>query len=144
MSRRPPLFSSSKHTRVLRPCRLSPYMVPSKSRILNQHFFSMPMNHTQYKCVDEIPRVNDGNEIGASAFQAGIVSTDTQESPQERNWRCSNLPDANTPSGLNLEAHKVNHFSQANHPSVRRQLNGVFNGDIHRNNPPLRDAFRVR
>lgn len=34
----------------------------------------MPMNHTQYRCVNEIPRDNNGNEIGASAFQAGMVA----------------------------------------------------------------------
>ena len=89
----------------------------------------MPMNHTQYRCADEIPRDNDGNEIGASSFRAGIVSTDTQESPQERNWRGGggNLP-ANTPSGLNLEAHKIDHFSEANHPRVKERIEATITG----------------
>ncbi len=98
----------------------------------------MSMNHTQYRCADEIPRDNDGNEIGASSFRAGIVCTDTQESPQERGWLRGN-----TVSGLNLEANKVDHFSEANHPRVRERLEATMRGQTTRTNLRVIDAFKV-
>ena len=68
----------------------------------------------------------------------GIVGANTQESPQERNWRSGS-----TTSGLNLEANKVDHFSQANHPTVRRQIEATITG-ISSNLSRVRDAFLVR
>ena len=67
----------------------------------------------------------------------GIVSTDTQESPQEKGWN-----GGSTTSGLNLEANKVDHFSEANHPTVRRQIERTLDATTS-NLPSVRDAFRV-
>lgn len=68
----------------------------------------------------------------------GIVPASTQESPQERNWRSGN-----TVSGLNLEANKVDHFSQANHPRVRERLEATMRGQTTRTNLRVIDAFKV-
>ena len=68
-----------------------------------------------------------------------LVPLASQRNPREPNWTPATIN-----SELNLEVRGANHFSQANHPSVRRQLNAVFNGDAHPNNPALHDAFRVR
>jgi hypothetical protein len=108
-----------------------------KKTYFESAFFAMSMNHTQYKCVDEIPRDNDGNEIGASSFRAGIVSTDTQESPQEKGWS-----GGSTPSGLNLVANKVDHFSEANHPRVRERLEATIQGQTTTDTRII-NAFRV-
>jgi hypothetical protein len=67
----------------------------------------------------------------------GIVPASTQESPQERNWRSGS-----TPSGLNLEANKVDHFSEANHPTIRRQIEATIRGTSS-NLERVRSAFFV-
>jgi hypothetical protein len=69
----------------------------------------------------------------------GIVGSPTQESPQERGWR-----GGSTTSGLNLEANKVDHFSQANHPRVRERIEATIRGTSAPNNRQIQDAFLVR
>jgi len=66
----------------------------------------------------------------------GIVPASTQESPQERNWRSGN-----TVSGLNLEANKVDHFSEANHPRVRERIEATLQAGTIQNNLKIQDAF---
>jgi hypothetical protein len=66
-----------------------------------------------------------------------LVPVASQRNPREPNWT------PGQPSELNLQVDGANHFSQANHPRVRQALNSVYNGDIHRNNRQLQDAFRV-
>ena len=68
----------------------------------------------------------------------GIVSTDTQESPQEKGWS-----GGSTTSGLNLEANKVDHFSEANHPRVRERLEATMRGRTTTSNLQVINAFRV-
>ena len=53
----------------------------------------------------EYPRVNVQITYSIRLPHDGIVGANTQESPQERNWR-----GGNTTSGLNLEANKVSTF----------------------------------
>ncbi len=67
----------------------------------------------------------------------GIVGANTQESPLERNWRFGSGT-----SGLNLDANKVDHFSQANHPTVKLQLQKTMDGTSS-NLQKVIDAFRV-
>jgi len=67
----------------------------------------------------------------------GIVPASTQESPQERGWRRGS-----TVSGLNLEANKVDHFSEANHPTVKRQIEATIRGTSS-NLERVRIAFQV-
>lgn len=67
----------------------------------------------------------------------GIVPSTTQESPQERNWRSGS-----SVSGLNLEANKVDHFSQANHPTIKRQIEATITGRSS-NLRTVIDAFKV-
>jgi hypothetical protein len=68
----------------------------------------------------------------------GIVGANTQESPQEPNWRSGS-----TTSGLNLEANKVDHFSQANHPVIRERIQGTIEARTSQTNPRIRTAFFV-
>jgi hypothetical protein len=72
----------------------------------------------------------------------GIVRVESQRNPREANWTPAATANANTDTELNLEVKGANHFSQANHPQVRRQLNRVFNGDFT-TNTQLQQAFRV-
>ena len=67
-----------------------------------------------------------------------LVPLASQRNPREPNWT-----PANTTSQLNLEVRGANHFSQANHPSVRRQLDAVFDGTPFTNSLQLQQAFRV-
>ena len=69
----------------------------------------------------------------------GLVRIESQRNPREPNWT-----PAITNSELNLEVKGANHFSQANHPNVRRELDRLFDGRVHPNNPPFQEAFRVR
>jgi hypothetical protein len=71
-----------------------------------------------------------------------LVPVASQRNPREPNWVPSSTT-GNNDTELNLQVRGANHFSQSNHPEMRRQLNAVFNGDIHRNNPLLRKAFEV-
>ena len=68
----------------------------------------------------------------------GILSTDTQLSPQEQSWN-----GRSSTTGLNLEANKVDHFSQANHPTIRRQIEATIRGTTS-NLRNVQDAFFVR
>lgn len=61
----------------------------------------------------------------------------TQESPQEQGWRSGS-----TPYGLNLEANKVDHFSQANHPRIRTQIEATITGRTT-SNQRIVDTFKV-
>ena len=67
-----------------------------------------------------------------------LVPLASQRNPREPNWT-----PAITNSELNLEVKGANHFSQANHPEVRKKLNAVFSATFTRN-PQLIDAFLVR
>lgn len=68
----------------------------------------------------------------------GIVGTRSQESPQEQDWR-----KGVTKSGLNLDANKVDHFSQANHPVIRERIQATIEGRTSQSNPKIRTAFFV-
>ena len=68
----------------------------------------------------------------------GIVGGATQESPQERNWTSGN-----STSGLNLEANKVDHFSQANHPRIRERIEATIQAQTSQSNLKIREAFFV-
>ena len=67
----------------------------------------------------------------------GILSTDTQLSPQEQAWN-----GRSSTTGLNLEANKVDHFSQANHPTVRRQIERTLDSETT-SSTQIRTAFRT-
>jgi hypothetical protein len=86
----------------------------------------------------DYPRVDVQITVPVYLPHDGILGTQTQESPQERNWT-----GGSTPSGLNLEANKVDHFSQANHPTVRRQIEATIRGTTS-NLRNVQDAFFVR
>jgi hypothetical protein len=84
------------------------------------------------------PRVNVEVTYSVTRPNDGIVGSPTQESPQERGWR-----GGSSVSGLNLEANKVDHFSQANHPRVRERLEATMRGQTTRTNIRVIDAFKV-
>jgi preprotein translocase subunit SecD len=63
---------------------------------------------------------------------------ESQRNPREANW----TPGQTAPSDFNLEVKGANHFSQANHPEMRKQLNTVFDGRFT-TNPQIQEAFRV-
>ena len=66
-----------------------------------------------------------------------LVPLASQRNPREANWQPGQR------SELNLRVEGANHFSQSNHPEVRRQLNSVFDASFT-NNPQLIQAFLVR
>lgn len=68
----------------------------------------------------------------------GIIGGATQESPLERDWT-----GGNSVSGLNLEANKVDHFSQANHPRIRERIEATIRGTSAPSNRQIQDAFKV-
>lgn len=52
-----------------------------------------------------------------------LVPLASQMNPREATWK-----PGQTTSNLNLEVNKVDHFSQANHPTVRRQIEATIRG----------------
>ena len=82
-------------------------------------------------CLDPLQEVTVTRTRVITLPNDALVPVYSQANPREAAWK----PGQPQPSQLNLEVRGANHFSQANHPSVKAQLNDVFD----RSNP----AFRV-
>ena len=86
----------------------------------------------------DYPRVDVQITYYVPTLHDGIVPASTQESPQERGWA-----GGNSPTGLNLEANKVDHFSEANHPVIKERLKATIEARTSQTNPRIRTAFFV-
>ncbi|MCU0428232.1 MAG: hypothetical protein MUF71_21680 [Candidatus Kapabacteria bacterium] len=73
-------------------------------------------------CLDPLQEVTVTRTRVITLPNDALVPVYSQANPREPNWK----PGTASPQFLNLEVRSANHFSQANHPSVKTQLNSVF------------------
>ena len=72
-------------------------------------------------CLDPLQEVTVTRTRVITLPNDALVPVYSQANPREAAWK-----PGQTTSNLNLEVKGANHFSQANHPSVRRGLNDIF------------------
>ena len=92
-------------------------------------------------CLDPLQEVTVTRTRVITLPNDALVPVYSQANPREPNWKPSSTTGSND-TELNLQIRNANHFSQANHPNVKSQLNVVFDGRFT-NNAQLKQAFEV-